>query len=709
MNWFLIPSIVWTMLPYTSGALALLAFVLAWRAIRGTQAGLQPVCRRCEHDLRGSDPSRGNCTECGADLTRSGAVRTGRRVWRASSIVAALVALGVLGTALWWLTPTRVARLRANLIMSMPFQTLVDTRLSGLADPESALLAAAAIDSLVGRSAPRKLASGALLDAVLKSIARAGEPGRRTLDELLEGEGAELLKALDRQERDRLLELAAKEIANSGARNRDLARCLVAAGEYGGGPDASVTKLAELLRQSEAGRAALASKLVANTPATAGGSIALELVGPLDDLKRFPDWALDRNREALVVKRAEATAVHAASDAPQIELRVSGEPGRRRTGGGADMPALAADLKPGVYRLRVQCIAVQDSRLPKRQAYGNRTIPDTTAEDAAKLEGARAIDQTLTIEVVAPPPLPPPIGRATESAVVEALARWLANSRFVAKRGSGEQASLRLEFGTASAAVFEDAATTTANFVCFARQHGNSARIDSLAFGGGEHNWSGKSLPSSIDASQPFEVVLDPTRPADSRDTAKPRFGGTRVVWARYTLRFPHAKGPPAVTVEELPDTPVEVAPLARDDARAIVRTSIERAHSPEALARASQMSGHGLLEVKFGAVTAADALERADTAQPPVVLSGTFELRSGGALVTPLATGLLFMGPEGEHFSFQVHPKIAELYPYTLRYAPNPTYARARIPVSFRYIAEPFELRYANASTPPELVWVED
>ena len=57
MNWFLIPSIVWTMLPYTSGALALLAFVLAWRAIRGTQAGLQPVCRRCEHDLRGSDPS----------------------------------------------------------------------------------------------------------------------------------------------------------------------------------------------------------------------------------------------------------------------------------------------------------------------------------------------------------------------------------------------------------------------------------------------------------------------------------------------------------------------------------------------------------------------------------------------------------------------------------------------------------------------------
>jgi hypothetical protein len=33
---------------------------------------------------------------------------------------------------------------------------------------------------------------------------------------------------------------------------------------------------------------------------------------------------------------------------------------------------------------------------------------------------------------------------------------------------------------------------------------------------------------------------------------------------------------------------------------------------------------------------------------------------------------------------------------------------ARAEIPISFRYMAAPFELRFTDPLQPPELVWVE-
>jgi hypothetical protein len=48
-------------------------------------------------------------------------------------------------------------------------------------------------------------------------------------------------------------------------------------------------------------------------------------------------------------------------------------------------------------------------------------------------------------------------------------------------------------------------------------------------------------------------------------------------------------------------------------------------------------------------------------------------------------------------------------MYPRTVRYTPSPAHGRAESLVSFRYIAEPFELRYADASTPPEIVWLQD
>jgi hypothetical protein len=89
--------------------------------------------------------------------------------------------------------------------------------------------------------------------------------------------------------------------------------------------------------------------------------------------------------------------------------------------------------------------------------------------------------------------------------------------------------------------------------------------------------------------------------------------------------------------------------------------------------------------------------------------LSGDFELRSEGSLLAPIMALVVTLDADGSSVAFEVGKDVVQLYPRTLRYTPNESHARARIPVSFGYIAEPFELRYADASTPPEIVWLQD
>jgi hypothetical protein len=245
------------------------------------------------------------------------------------------------------------------------------------------------------------------------------------------------------------------------------------------------------------------------------------------------------------------------------------------------------------------------------------------------------------------------------------------------------------------------------------RQNGRSVPLGNinLKSGGGRIISSGISN-RSFRPQDPFEIVFDPSNPAAVSWSA----GHTDpipLVWARYTLRFANANAKPEVTSEVLPDTPAVATPLPREQAQAMLQQSIAKSHTMNLMQRRSRMPEQDQINFSFSSTAPARAEAGSgsgsgDEAQP-FILSGDFELRSEGSLLAPIAAWVVTLDANGSGVNFEVEKEVVELYPRTLRYTPNEGHARARIPVSFRYIAEPFELRYANASTPPELVWLED
>jgi hypothetical protein len=137
--------------------IAVLFVVAGWY---GDLVGDHPHCRRCKFDLFGKPEGSTRCPECGADLTRRRAIRTGQRVRRWGVIVGGIIVLlgsgGFLAAGLrprfenfeiahykpvWWLT--REARsedgvLReaamAELGRRLKLNRLSDEQVNGLAD-----------------------------------------------------------------------------------------------------------------------------------------------------------------------------------------------------------------------------------------------------------------------------------------------------------------------------------------------------------------------------------------------------------------------------------------------------------------------------------------------------------------------------------------------------------------------------------------------
>jgi hypothetical protein len=71
---------------------------LAWLGWRGRRVDDHPLCRRCQYDLVGSEPSTETCPECGADLTPPRAVCIGhRRRLRLVLAIGMLMLLAALG------------------------------------------------------------------------------------------------------------------------------------------------------------------------------------------------------------------------------------------------------------------------------------------------------------------------------------------------------------------------------------------------------------------------------------------------------------------------------------------------------------------------------------------------------------------------------------------------------------------------------------
>ena len=711
MNWLSIPPEAWTALTYAGAVLSLVAGFLIARAARGTPVGWQPVCRRCKHDLRGVDPSKGTCPECGADLTTSGAVRTGGRVRRTGAIVVALIGVAVAGMALWWLTPSRISRIRTDLVASMPLEALIDTMLSGLADETSMQLARSAVDLRLGtrggfpqQGGTRTVPSGELLDAILKAFSRASETGRTPVGALIERDARTLFPMLDQQERNRLLELAIEEIITSGAAKLDLARGFVMSAGFGREPDGAVDLLIERLRQTEAGRAALQPRLIVKGQSTVGGAIKIDLQGPVDALRKFKQSGFNRSKDALLIERVEAIAANAPEGAAPTMLRSDAAFGADAFGSDMEIPGLLADLPAGAHQIRVVGVVAPQAVVPKRRTFRGTASAAITAKEAAKLEGARAIDQTFSVIVMPRQGPPAPIQRTTDPKAVEFGSNLLKNCALTT-----DSLGLRVDFDSLSSSIDSGAEEFALGFTMIGRQNGRSFQMGSINLkSGGGGGMSGGILDSTFRPQDPFEIVFDP-----SVTRARSWSGGNAysipVVWARYTLRFANSSAKPELTSEVLPDTPAVATPLPREQAQAMLQRSITKAHATDQMRRTSRIPQQDQIDIPFWSTAPAPAEAESRAGAQPTFLSGDFELRSEGSLLAPIMALVVTLDADGSSVTFEVGKEVVQLYPRTLRYTPNEGHARARIPVSFRYIAEPFELRYADASTPPEIVWVKD
>jgi hypothetical protein len=710
MNWLAIPIGFWTVLTYTGGVLAFVAGMLVVRAIRGVPVGWQPVCRRCRHDLRGVDPSKGTCPECGADLMRSGAVRTGGRVRRAGAIVVALIGVVIAGSSLWWLTPARIYQLRTDLVASMPFETLVDAVLSGLGDEATRNTAIAALDSHLGtrsgfpqRNLARTLPSGELLDALLKTLARSSEPGRTPVAALLEGQAKFLFQSLDDAERARLLDLATEEIIASNAAKLDLARCAVASQPWTANNETVINELGSRLRATEAGRAVLVPRIVVQGQAATGQLILLDIQSPLDQLRKNNQTGFETKDEVLLIERAEVVPPTEPNEAAPTILRVASERGSPSYSSGIDMPALIADLPPGAHRLRVKGVVAPQSLVPSRRMFSGASTAAITPADAAKLDGARTIDQTLSLEIVEAPAPPPPLQRLVDADTIAKCTTWLRACRI-----ESDSFGKNIDF----ARLMDDIGPGSRNFGhkfnLTVRQGDKSddiGWISGSSNGGG--GMSGGRLPDAVVATQPFEIVFDP---AAYRDGTQREFAQapSALVWARFTLRFANASSQPEVQSEPLPDTPTVSTPLSRDEAQELLAKSIANREAQGSFRRRARGMTEGFT-VDFGPPTRQAATTNESPDAQPVLLAGVFALRSQGSLLAPLAPTVVALGSQGAVVRFSAIDGAEAMYPRTVRYTPSPAHGRAESLVSFRYIAEPFELRYADASTPPEIVWLQD
>lgn len=753
MNYLLVPAWLFEALQYTSLALGLGAGALLALGLAGARRGWEPRCRRCTHDLRAVDPSTGACPECGADLARPGAVRAGRRRVRSVVVSTGALLLALAGLAAWKLDAAGVRALRGALVASMPTQPLVEALFEG---GELQPTIRAELHRRAGsQGAHRTLASGELLDALLRATDRCEEAGRKPLAAALQSDAFILLAELDDAERTRLIELAVEElIATGGARmtRYQLALCTQRASTDGTDVAASVL---DRLGATPEGRRILGMRMNVTGPLVSGAVERIALVDtlPLPPSRRNTDS--DESVFGFVFGEAALESLDGAVRRPLVRVAKDGFERMRREDPCCD---LLIDAPPGKYRLTMKGVLAKSVLLP-RGGGPFEAEPTLSIDDALALEGARPFEGTSEVEIG------PPVasGRVFTDApsAVERVAGQLANCRIkvlggdawldldsLTERGRGARRSggqAKAEPAPGMALLFS------------AAQAGRTWRLGALTMWGGGYSSGIGSLPDELELTEPFKLIAEPQTAWNQsgervRLTSGGRSGGATpaatFVWATFTLRFDDASKEPQVEVTGPPLAPATGTARSDDAARNAIAgwvatlggdagTSESAAMGAGAIdGRSTGTKSTGLKSTGsrvlgkrsrrdgeppvartldlLGAVNLAAQADGSISAETGVawptdlVLSGWVELRNGDRLAAPVQPVFGALGRGGMPAALTPVFAVPDDAPLTVRYTPDAGVGAADGSGPFGYLGAGFEVRFASATSKAELAWLD-
>jgi hypothetical protein len=235
-------------------------------------------------------------------------------------------------------------------------------------------------------------------------------------------------------------------------------------------------------------------------------------------------------------------------------------------------------------------------------------------------------------------------------------------------------------------------------------------------------------LPEALNLSEPFEIIVEPRTAWNSwsgfaqgtgvRTTRSGSPGSGVFAWATFILRFESATKEPQVTVTRMSlvdsigtERKDEIARKAVESWAATLTSGGERRmlrmqrDDIKPIARTISLAGamsydtddDGNRSIKLGFDWPSE-----------LCLSGWVELRSGERLATAAVPvfGRMDRGTALPRDMTPVFP-VGDDEPIVVRYTPDAGVGRADASGPFAFLALPFEVRFASATSAAELVWL--
>lgn len=723
MNFLLIPAWVFEALQYAAVPLALAAGALLAIAFLTARRGWEPRCRRCAHDLRSVKPSVGACPECGADLSKPDAVRTGRR--RVRPVVATLgfALLALTAGAAWKLNAAGTRVLRGRLVSSMPLQSLVDALFEG---GETGMLAQGALvqNGVLSVKTPRDLESGALLDAVLHAADRCEETGRRPLAVVLQSDARALLGKLDNAEIDTLVAIAADELVASGGMKMSRYQIALAIQRPTGEPTGLWNRIIDRLNATAEGRRVLAPQLATDGELSSGAAELISLMQPL----RPKAGALSGGMtgESTVTFVCGEALLESADGSVRRPLAVL--PRQRRAGAGSNDPTceLLIDAPPGKYRLTAKGALAKTVLLPRADS-SFEAPPAISVEDALKLEGSTPYDGSC--EVVVRAPTVDARRFVNDEDTITRATRLLSGCKIETRSGRASVALDSITGVLRARRSQSDEIPPPLSLHFSARQGEKTWRLGSFTSSDAGYSGGMGSLSEELVLSEPFELIAVPLTAANANGSrASARSTGSRsersedaatYPWATFTLKFESATKQPTVEVTNMPFGPS--TGTGRDDdatRRAIAAwvASIPATKQDHFATSEPDAQPPQARTVRLNAGTRFRKGEDGRTLIPyldfdwPAELhfAGWFELWSGDRLAAPARP---VFGALAADFSL---PSMTPVFPVAddamlvVRFQPDARVGSADGSGPFAFVSAPFEVRFASLTAAPELVWLD-